>query len=84
MTKLLLHDYDHTLLYTPGLNAVYIEIFLVQRPFRERLSLAFNYLFGFKSKGHWDHYTLDPSHLSKLKEIVEHLENPQAEELLIY
>jgi len=55
---------------------VYVHFHLVKRSFWYRLKYAIKYILGYKSRyGAWDEFVLNHTHVEKLAEIVDHLED---------
>jgi len=55
---------------------VYVHFHLVKRPFWQRFNYAIKYILGYKSRyGAWDEFILNHTHIDKLKDIVNHLED---------
>jgi hypothetical protein len=72
------HSTEHQMVvmreYDEQYPLVYVHIHLIKRPFWQRVSYAWKYIFGRQCRyGAFDEFIFNPDDLPKLKNIVKHL-----------
>ena len=72
------HSTEHQILLLADNSypEVYVHFHLIRGSFWYRLKYAIKYIFGYKCRyGAWDEFILDHTHVEKLKQVINHLED---------